>query len=72
MIKAIFRLTDIEKQKIFKLREMGVRPPDIARRFGLSEGVVHKIIQAQRTLLQRKVGPQRELTPNDLNKQEAS
>src|SRR2546423_13503898 len=43
MIKAIFRLTEIEKQKIFKLREMGVRPPDIARRFGLSEGVVHKI-----------------------------
>ena len=44
MIKAIFRLTEIEKQKIFKLRQMGVRPPDIARRFGLSEGVVHKII----------------------------
>ena len=72
MIKAIFRLTEIEKQKIFKLREMGVRPSDIARRFGLSEGVVHKIIQAQRTLLDGKIGPQRELMPGDLGKQEAS
>lgn len=53
MIKAIFRLTELDKQRIFKLREMGVRPPDIARRFGLSEGVVHKIIQTQRALLQR-------------------
>lgn len=53
MIKAIFRLTDSDKQRIFKLREMGVRPPDIARRFGLSEGVVHKIIQTQRALLHR-------------------
>ena len=57
MLKAIFRLTEIEKQKILKLREMGVRPQDIARRFGLSEGVVHKVIQAQ-----RKLGPQSELT----------
>jgi DNA-directed RNA polymerase specialized sigma24 family protein len=73
MIKAIFRLTDLEKQKIFKLREMGVRPPDIARRFGLSEGVVHKIIQAQRALLQPKMRPQRELMgAGDLQKQEAS
>jgi DNA-directed RNA polymerase specialized sigma24 family protein len=72
MIKAIFRLTEIEKQKIFKLREMGVRPSDIARRFGLSEGVVHKIIQAQRTLLDSKIGPQRELMTGDLGKQEAS
>ena len=74
MIKAIFRLTDIEKQKIFKLREMGVRPPDIARRFGLSEGVVHKIIQAQRALIQPpKMGPQSDLLPSrDLHKQEAS
>jgi DNA-directed RNA polymerase specialized sigma24 family protein len=53
MIKAIFRLTELDKQRIFKLREMGVRPPDIARRFGLSEGVVHKIIQSQRALLER-------------------
>ena len=72
MIKAIFRLTEIEKQKIFKLREMGVRPSDIARRFGLSEGVVHKIIQSQRILFERKIGPQRELMPGDLGKQEAS
>ena len=73
MIKAIFRLTEIEKQKIFKLREMGVRPPDIARRFGLSEGVVHKIVQAQRALVQRGIPPQRELmAQNDLRKQEAS
>jgi DNA-directed RNA polymerase specialized sigma24 family protein len=72
MIKAIFRLTDTEKQKIFRLREMGVRPPDIARRFGLSEGVVHKVIQAQRSLLQGKIGPQRELVASDLTKQEAS
>jgi DNA-directed RNA polymerase specialized sigma24 family protein len=74
MIKAIFRLTEIEKQKIFKLREMGVRPPDIARRFGLSEGVVHKIIQAQRALTQpSKIAPQSDLlTQSDLHKQEAS
>lgn len=55
MIKAIFRLTELDKQRIFKLREMGVRPPDIARRFGLSEGVVHKIIQSQRALVQREM-----------------
>jgi transposase-like protein len=63
-----------EKQKIFKLREMGVRPSDIARRFGLSEGVVHKIIQAQRALVQPpKVAPQSELLARvDLHKQEAS
>lgn len=72
MIKAIFRLTELEKQKIFKLREMGVRPPDIARRFGLSEGVVHKIIQAQRALLQPKIGPQSDLMTSELQKQEAS
>ena len=73
MIKAIFRLTEIEKQKIFKLREMGVRPPDIARRFGLSEGVVHKIVQAQRALMHRGIAPQRELmSQTDLRKQEAS
>jgi len=74
MIKAIFRLTEIEKQKIFKLREMGVRPPDIARRFGLSEGVVHKIVQAQRALLQPpKIAPQGDLmVQRDLHKQEAS
>ena len=73
MIKAIFRLTEVEKQKIFKLREMGVRPPDIARRFGLSEGVVHKIIQAQRALIQPpKVAPQGELLRSELHKQEAS
>jgi DNA-directed RNA polymerase specialized sigma24 family protein len=72
MIKAIFRLTELEKQKIFKLREMGVRPPDIARRFGLSEGVVHKIIQAQRALLQTKIGPQPDLMASELRKQEAS
>ena len=73
MIKAIFRLTEIEKQKIFKLREMGVRPPDIARRFGLTEGVVHKIVQAQRALMQRGIAPQHELmSRNDLHKQEAS
>ena len=74
MIKAIFRLTEIEKQKIFKLREMGVRPPDIARRFGLSEGVVHKIIQAQRALIQPpKIAPQGDLmVQRDLHKQEAS
>ena len=74
MIKAIFRLTEIEKQKIFKLREMGVRPPDIARRFGLSEGVVHKIIQAQRALMQPpKISPQGDLmAQRDLHKQEAS
>jgi len=74
MIKAIFRLTEVEKQKIFKLRQMGVRPPDIARRFGLSEGVVHKIIQAQRSLVQPppKVAPQSELLAADLQKQEAS
>jgi len=74
MIKAIFRLTEIEKQKIFKLREMGVRPPDIARRFGLSEGVVHKIVQAQRALIQSpKIAPQSDLmVQRDLHKQEAS
>ena len=74
MIKAIFRLTDIEKQKIFKLREMGVRPPDIARRFGLSEGVVHKVVQAQRALIQPpKMAPQGDrVTQGDLHKQEAS
>jgi hypothetical protein len=72
MIKAIFRLTDTDKQKIFRLREMGVRPPDIARRFGLSEGVVHKVIQAQRSLLQGKIGPRRDLVASDLTKQEAS
>ena len=74
MIKAIFRLTEIEKQKIFKLREMGVRPPDIARRFGLSEGVVHKVIQSQRALIQPpKVAPQSEMLASaDLHKQEAS
>jgi transposase-like protein len=74
MLKAIFRLTETEKQKIFKLREMGVRPSDIARRFGLSEGVVHKVIQAQRALLvESKAAPQRELpNPGDLHKQEAS
>ena len=73
MIKAIFRLTDVEKQKIFRLREMGVRPPDIARRFGLSEGVVHKIVQAQRALVQTKLPPRRGLaSAQDLRKQEAS
>ncbi len=74
MIKAIFRLTDVERQKIFRLREMGVRPPDIARRFGLSEGVVHKIVQAQRAMLaaQSKMSPQRGTTAEDLRKQEAS
>lgn len=70
MLKAVFRLTEVEKQKIFKLREMGVRPPDIARRFGLSEGVVHKIIQAQRALVQRSLPPQQELLHS--HKQEAS
>jgi transposase len=74
MIKAIFRLTDVEKQKIFRLREMGVRPPDIARRFGLSEGVVHKIVQAQRAMhaAQSKMGPQRSAATEDPQKQEAS
>jgi hypothetical protein len=38
----------------------------------LTEGVVHKIIQAQRTLLEGKIGPQRELMTGDLGKQEAS
>jgi DNA-directed RNA polymerase specialized sigma24 family protein len=71
MLKAIFRLTEDDKQKIFKLREMGVRPPDIARRFGLSEGVVHKIVQAQRALMQRSLPPQREVRSTDLHKQEA-
>lgn len=70
MLKAIFRLTEVEKQKIYKLREMGVRPPDIARRFGLSEGVVHKIIQAQRALVQRSLPPRQELLQS--HKQEAS
>ena len=59
MIKAIFRLTETEKQKILKLRGMGVRPQDIARRFGLSEGVVHKVVQAQRATIAGKVAPQR-------------
>jgi DNA-directed RNA polymerase specialized sigma24 family protein len=71
MLKAVFRLTEDDKQKIFKLREMGVRPPDIARRFGLSEGVVHKIVQAQRALMQRGLPPQREVPSTDLHKQEA-
>jgi len=61
MLKAIFRLTEIEKQKILRLREMGVRPPDIARRFGLSEGVVHKVVQAQRAITDTNVNRQREL-----------
>jgi DNA-directed RNA polymerase specialized sigma24 family protein len=61
MLKAIFRLTEIEKQKILRLREMGVRPSDIARRFGLSEGVVHKVVQAQRAITDTKVSSQREL-----------
>src|SRR5437763_13745302 len=51
MIKAMFRLTEIEKQKIFKLRELGVRPPDIARRFGSRAGGVRKIVQAQCALI---------------------
>ena len=76
MIKAIFRLTDIERQKIFRLREMGVRPPDIARRFGLSEGVVHKIVQAQRAMhsatARSKMGTQRSAASEDPQKQEAS
>jgi DNA-directed RNA polymerase specialized sigma24 family protein len=76
MIKAIFRLTDVERKKIFRLREMGVRPPDIARRFGLSEGVVHKIVQAQRAMhaaaAKTKMGPQRGVATEDLSKQEAS
>lgn len=72
MLKAVFRLTDIEKQKIFKLREMGVRPEDIARRFGLSEGVVHKIIQAQRALVHRSLPPKGKLLAPDMTKQEAS
>jgi DNA-directed RNA polymerase specialized sigma24 family protein len=59
MIKAIFRLSENEKRKILELRDMGVRPTDIARRFGLSEGVVHKIVQAQRALMQQSCeGPQ--------------
>ncbi|HWC17587.1 MAG TPA: hypothetical protein VG498_11275 [Terriglobales bacterium] len=78
MLKAIFRLTEVDKQKILRLREMGVRPPDIARRFGLSEGVVHKIVQTQRARQQTrsahsKLGPQRELVaPDKLTKPEAS
>ena len=73
MLKAIFRLTQREKQKILRLREMGVRPSDIARRFGLSEGVVHKVIQAQRAITDAKVSPQRELVvSSDAPKQEAS
>ena len=76
MLKAIFRLTDVDKQKILRLREMGVRPPDIARRFGLSEGVVHKIVQTQRALQQAraahsKLGAKREVA-SDLHNQEAS
>jgi DNA-directed RNA polymerase specialized sigma24 family protein len=73
MLKAIFRLTEIDKQKILRLREMGVRPSDIARRFGLSEGVVHKVIQAQRAITETKLRPQRELViPGEVPKQEAS
>ena len=73
MLKAVFRLTEVDKQKIFKLREMGVRPPDIARRFGLSEGVVHKIVQAQRALMQRGMPAQHDLVPTgNMHKQEAS
>jgi DNA-directed RNA polymerase specialized sigma24 family protein len=70
MLKAIFRLTDTEKEKILRLREMGVRPSDIARRFGLSEGVVHKVVQAQRAITDAKLSPQREVS--DMPKQEAS
>jgi DNA-directed RNA polymerase specialized sigma24 family protein len=73
MLKAIFRLTETDKQKILRLREMGVRPPDIARRFGLSEGVVHKVIQAQRAITETRLRPQRALViPGDVPKQEAS
>lgn len=73
MIKAIFRLTETDKQKIFRLREMGVRPPDIARRFGLSEGVVHKVVQAQRATSERKLPPKREILASGiLPKQEVS
>jgi DNA-directed RNA polymerase specialized sigma24 family protein len=70
MLKAIFRLTDTEKEKILRLREMGVRPSDIARRFGLSEGVVHKVVQAQRAITDAKLSPQRAVS--DMPKQEAS
>ena len=78
MLKAIFRLTDVDKQKILRLREMGVRPPDIARRFGLSEGVVHKIVQTQRAIQQTRMahsnlGARREIrASNDVPKEEAS
>jgi DNA-directed RNA polymerase specialized sigma24 family protein len=73
MLKAIFRLTQREKQKILRLREMGVRPSDIARRFGLSEGVVHKVVQAQRAITDAKLSPQHELAISaDVRKQEAS
>jgi len=78
MLKAIFRLTEVDKQKILRLREMGVRPPDIARRFGLSEGVVHKIVQTQRAIQQTrmthsKLSAQREIRPaNDVPNEEAS
>jgi DNA-directed RNA polymerase specialized sigma24 family protein len=73
MLKAIFRLTQREKQKILRLREMGVRPSDIARRFGLSEGVVHKVVQAQRAISDAKLSPQREIVISaDVHKQEAS
>ncbi|MFL6437280.1 MAG: hypothetical protein ACJ71Q_06855 [Terriglobales bacterium] len=73
MLKAIFRLTQREKQKILRLREMGVRPSDIARRFGLTEGVVHKVVQAQRAITDAKLRPQRELVISpDVHKQEAS
>ena len=73
MLKAIFRLTESEKQKILRLREMGVRPSDIARRFGLSEGVVHKVVQAQRAIMDAKLSPQREIVISpDVHKQEAS
>lgn len=48
MIKAMFRLTESEKQRIFKLRELGISPTDIGRRFGISADVVCKIVQTQR------------------------
>jgi len=55
-----------------------VRPPDIARRFGLSEGVVHKIVQTQRAIQQTRMahsnlGARREIrASNDVPKEEAS
>lgn len=48
MIKAMFRLSESDKQRIFKLRESGVGTTDIGRRFGISATVVSKIIQSQR------------------------